>query len=75
LFAVGPVTRGTFWEIVAYPDIRLHCTRLADHLSAAMREGVQASEPEQKPLHQTPPGSTERNSVQSVFRGLRATEA
>lgn len=32
LFALGPVARGSFWEIVAVPDIRMHCARLAGHL-------------------------------------------
>lgn len=32
LFAVGPITRGTFWEIVAVPDIRVACQSLAQHL-------------------------------------------
>jgi uncharacterized NAD(P)/FAD-binding protein YdhS len=32
LFAVGPITKGTFWEIVAVPDIRLACEHLAAHL-------------------------------------------
>jgi uncharacterized NAD(P)/FAD-binding protein YdhS len=32
LFAVGPITRGTFWEITAVPDIRLACEALAEHL-------------------------------------------
>lgn len=32
LFALGPVTRGTFWEVTAVPDIRFHCARLASHL-------------------------------------------
>jgi uncharacterized NAD(P)/FAD-binding protein YdhS len=32
LFAVGPVTRATFWEIVAIPDIRNQCARLATRL-------------------------------------------
>ena len=51
LFAVGPVTLGTFWEITAVPDIRLHCVRLANHLSAAMRESMQGSEAGAKTLH------------------------
>jgi len=33
LFAVGPLTRATFWEIVAVPDIRNQCARLANRLS------------------------------------------
>ena len=29
---VGPITRGTFWEITAVPDIRIACETLAEHL-------------------------------------------
>jgi len=36
IFAVGPLTRGTFWEIVAITDIRLQCAELADNLAAAL---------------------------------------
>jgi uncharacterized NAD(P)/FAD-binding protein YdhS len=32
LFALGPMTRGTFWEVSAVPDIRLHAIRLATRL-------------------------------------------
>jgi uncharacterized NAD(P)/FAD-binding protein YdhS len=32
LFAVGPLTRAAFWEIVAVPDIRNQCTALANRL-------------------------------------------
>ena len=32
LFAIGPITRGTFWEITAVPDIRVACEKLAEHL-------------------------------------------
>jgi uncharacterized NAD(P)/FAD-binding protein YdhS len=34
LYAVGPITRGVFWESTAVPDIRLHCEALAGHLLA-----------------------------------------
>ena len=34
LFAVGPVTKGAFWEITAVPDIRRQTERLAEHLAA-----------------------------------------
>ena len=34
LFAVGPLTRAAFWEIVAIPDIRNQCTELAARLAA-----------------------------------------
>jgi len=33
LFAVGPLTRAAFWEIVAVPDIRNQCVALAKRLS------------------------------------------
>jgi uncharacterized NAD(P)/FAD-binding protein YdhS len=33
LFAVGPVTRGAFWEMTAVPDIRRQCEHLARHLA------------------------------------------
>ncbi|MDH2383633.1 FAD/NAD(P)-binding protein [Bradyrhizobium sp. CER78] len=33
LFAVGPLTRATFWEIIAIPDIRNQCAELAALLS------------------------------------------
>jgi len=32
LFAVGPLTRAAFWEIIAIPDIRNQCAELAAHL-------------------------------------------
>ena len=32
LFAVGPLTRAAFWEIIAIPDIRSQCVRLAEQL-------------------------------------------
>lgn len=33
IFAVGPLTRGTFFEIDAVPDIRVQCARLAKRLT------------------------------------------
>ena len=30
LFAVGPVTKGTFWEMTAVPDIRRQTEKLAE---------------------------------------------
>ncbi len=32
LFAVGPLTRAAFWEIIAVPDIRTQCMKLARHI-------------------------------------------
>lgn len=34
LSAIGPVTRGTFWESVAVPDIRVQAERVAKRLTA-----------------------------------------
>jgi uncharacterized NAD(P)/FAD-binding protein YdhS len=39
LFGIGPVCRGALWEIVAVPDIRQQCERLASHLAAIARFG------------------------------------
>jgi len=67
LFALGPVTRGSFWEIVAVPDIRMHCARLAAHLETSVRErnrmepavrrqrGIISSPPEERPAETAPP--------------------
>jgi uncharacterized NAD(P)/FAD-binding protein YdhS len=32
LFAIGPLTRAAFWEIIAIPDIRNQCAELAERL-------------------------------------------
>jgi uncharacterized NAD(P)/FAD-binding protein YdhS len=37
LFAVGPVTRGAFWEMTAVPDIRRQCEFLATHLASLIK--------------------------------------
>ncbi len=34
LFAIGPMTRGAWWEIVAVPDIRGQVDALAERLAA-----------------------------------------
>ena len=34
IFAVGPLTRGRFWESTAIPDIRLQCAALAQRILA-----------------------------------------
>ncbi len=39
LFAVGPVTKGQFWEMTAVPDIRRQCEVLAAHLATLVRPG------------------------------------
>jgi uncharacterized NAD(P)/FAD-binding protein YdhS len=36
LFAVGPVTRPAFWEIIAIPDICNQCAALANRLHRAL---------------------------------------
>jgi uncharacterized NAD(P)/FAD-binding protein YdhS len=37
LFAVGPVTKGAFWEMTAVPDIRRQCELLAAHLATFVK--------------------------------------
>jgi uncharacterized NAD(P)/FAD-binding protein YdhS len=35
LFAIGPMTRGALWEIVAVPDLRVQTHRLAQQIGAS----------------------------------------
>ena len=42
LFAVGPVTKGQFWEMTAVPDIRRQCEVLAAHLAGLVRSPARA---------------------------------
>lgn len=45
IFALGPVTKGIFWEIVAVPDIRAQCEALAGHILRTLdRRAVRAPE-------------------------------
>ncbi|WP_027584105.1 FAD/NAD(P)-binding protein [Bradyrhizobium sp. Ai1a-2] len=44
LFAVGPLTRAAFWEIIAIPDIRNQCAALAARLTEPT--GSRRAEPE-----------------------------
>lgn len=37
LFAVGPVTKGTFWEMTAVPDIRRQTEKLAEYLAGLVK--------------------------------------
>jgi uncharacterized NAD(P)/FAD-binding protein YdhS len=39
LFAVGPLTKGTFWEIMAVPDIRRQAEKLAEYLAGLVKPG------------------------------------
>jgi uncharacterized NAD(P)/FAD-binding protein YdhS len=38
LFAIGPLTRATFWEVIAIPDIRTQCAEFAVRLARAAAE-------------------------------------
>lgn len=37
VFAVGPITKGVFWEMTAVPDIRRQCEALAGHLAGLVK--------------------------------------
>jgi uncharacterized NAD(P)/FAD-binding protein YdhS len=37
LFAVGPVTKSAFWEMVAVPDLRRQTVRIAEHLAGLVK--------------------------------------
>ena len=51
LFAVGPVTRGAFWEIMAVPDIRRQCEYLASHIATLIKPTARPARPKQPALH------------------------
>jgi uncharacterized NAD(P)/FAD-binding protein YdhS len=40
LFAIGPVTKGAFWEMTAVPDIRRQAEKLAEHLAGLAKNVV-----------------------------------
>lgn len=40
LFAIGPVTKGAFWEMTAVPDIRRQAEKLAEHLAGLTKSVV-----------------------------------
>jgi uncharacterized NAD(P)/FAD-binding protein YdhS len=42
LFAVGPLTRAAFWEIIAIPDIRNQCAELAAKLARVSETSIAA---------------------------------
>jgi uncharacterized NAD(P)/FAD-binding protein YdhS len=44
LFAVGPVTKGMFWEMTAVPDIRRQCEQLAQHLAGLAAQGFRPAQ-------------------------------
>jgi uncharacterized NAD(P)/FAD-binding protein YdhS len=37
IFAIGPLTRAAFWEIIAIPDIRTQCHQLTEHICAQLQ--------------------------------------
>lgn len=39
LFAIGPLTRASFWETIAIPDIRNQCATLARHVRGKVLAG------------------------------------
>jgi uncharacterized NAD(P)/FAD-binding protein YdhS len=47
LFAVGPLTRAAHWEMIAVPDLRGQCARVAGHLLATVPP---AAEPAEAPV-------------------------
>lgn len=40
LFAIGPVTKGTFWEMTAVPDIRRQAELLAEYLAGLVKNAA-----------------------------------
>ena len=40
LFAIGPVTKGTFWEMTAVPDIRRQAELVAEYLAGLVKNAA-----------------------------------
>ena len=40
LFAVGPITRGAFWEVTAVPDIRVQAARMAGVVLSSLHKAA-----------------------------------
>jgi uncharacterized NAD(P)/FAD-binding protein YdhS len=61
LFAVGPLTRAAFWEIIAIPDIRNQCIQLAER----MLQNAVTSEPAftTAPVHMLPAHTPKRRAA------------
>ena len=55
LFAVGPLTRAAFWEIIAIPDIRNQCVepaeRMVQNAAKAAEPSFTTASPASVPLH------------------------
>jgi uncharacterized NAD(P)/FAD-binding protein YdhS len=49
LFAVGPITRGAFWEVTAVPDIRNQVAALARTIGAVLGEDAAPTRLSQRP--------------------------
>ena len=43
LFAVGPMTRGALWEIIAVPEIRAQAEQVANNVLAVARSSFAAA--------------------------------
>jgi len=43
LFALGSITKGAFWEIIAVPDLRAQCEALADRIAREVRQTAQSA--------------------------------
>jgi uncharacterized NAD(P)/FAD-binding protein YdhS len=43
LFALGPVTRGTFWEVTAIPDIRVQAASVAKNVLCALADAARTA--------------------------------
>jgi len=58
LRAVGPLTRGVFWELVGVPELAAHCARLAARLSQELADTPAPIAPEHTAEHTAEPAAT-----------------
>ena len=43
LFALGSITKGAYWEIIAVPDLRAQCDALAERIVREIGQLVQSA--------------------------------
>ncbi len=78
LFAVGPLTKATHWEITAVPDIRRQCATLAVHLAQRLLAPARSGYAERSArMHATPSfnaGTASAHAVTAIGQRVRNTQ-
>ena len=63
LFAVGPVTKGAFWEMTAVPDIRRQTEKLAEYMAGLVKAAPSLSLRDFPAAHLAPAYTERRGQI------------